>query len=64
MKIAAAKGLASLVSDRELNEKHIIPAVFDKRCAKTIAEEVATIAEELKIARYPGNREWGTPHRN
>ena len=64
MKIAAARGLASLVNDMELNEKKIIPAVFDKRCAKTIAEEVATIAEELKIARYPGNREWGTPHKN
>ena len=58
MKIAAAKALASLVSDRELNEKHIIPAVFDKRCAKVVAEEVAKVAEELGLARYPGVREW------
>ena len=58
MKIAAAKALASLVSDRELNEKHIIPAVFDKRCAKVIAEEVAKVAEELNLARYPGVRDW------
>ena len=58
MKIAAAKALASLVSDRELNEKHIIPAVFDKRCAKVIAEEVATVAEYLGLAQNPGNREW------
>ena len=58
MKIAAAKALASLVSDRELNEKHIIPAVFDKRCAKVIAEEVAKVAEELGLARYPGVRDW------
>ena len=60
MKIAAARALASLVSDRELNEKHIIPAVFDKRCAKVISEEVAKVAEELQLARYPGNREWVT----
>jgi malate dehydrogenase (oxaloacetate-decarboxylating) len=58
MKIAAARALASLVSDRELNEKFIIPAVFDKRCAKVIAEEVATVAEYLGLAQNPGNREW------
>ena len=58
MKIAAARALASLVSDRELNEKFIIPEVFDKRCAKVIAEEVATVAEYLGLAQNPGNREW------
>ena len=58
MKIAAARALASLVSDRELNEKFIIPEVFDKRCAKVIAEEVATVAEYLGLAQIPGNREW------
>ena len=63
MKIAAARGLASLVNDMELNEKKIIPNVFDKRCAKVVAEEVAHIAEELKIARNPGNRDWAAPHK-
>ena len=58
MKIAAARALASLVSDRELNEKFIIPEVFDKRCAKVIAEEVATVAEYLGLAQNPGSREW------
>ena len=58
MKVAAARALASLVHDRELNEKHIIPAVFDKRCAKVVAEEVAKVAEELNLARYPGVRDW------
>ena len=58
MKVAAARALASLVSDRELNEKFIIPAVFDKRCAKVIAEEVATVAEYLDLAQNPGNRDW------
>ena len=58
MKVAAARALASLVSDRELNEKFIIPAVFDKRCARVIAEEVATVAEYLELAQNPGNREW------
>ena len=58
MKVAAARALASLVSDRELNEKYIIPAVFDKRCAKVVAEEVATVAEYLDLAQNKGNREW------
>ena len=58
MKIAAARALASLVSDRELNEKYIIPDVFDKRGAKVIAKEVANMAEYLNLAQNPGNREW------
>ena len=58
MKVAAARALASLVSDRELNEKYIIPEVFDKRCARVISEEVATVAEYLGLAQNPGNREW------
>lgn len=58
MKIAAARALASLVNDRELNEKFIIPAVFDKRCARVISEEVATVAEYLELAQSPGNRDW------
>jgi malate dehydrogenase (oxaloacetate-decarboxylating) len=58
MKVAAARALASLVSDRELNEKFIIPNVFDKRCAKVIAEEVSNVAESLGLAQNPGNRDW------
>ena len=58
MKVGAAKALASLVSSRELNEKFIIPDVFDKRCAKVIADEVALVAEQLGLAKNPGNRDW------
>lgn len=58
MKVGAARALASLVSNRELNEKFIIPDVFDKRCAKVIGDEVASVAETLGLAKNPGNREW------
>ena len=58
MNVAAARALASLVGERELNEKMIIPDVFDKRCAKVIAEEVASVAESLGLAQNPGNRDW------
>ena len=58
MKVGAARALASLVSDRELNEKFIVPDIFDKRCAKVVAEEVASVAESLGLALNPGNRDW------
>jgi malate dehydrogenase (oxaloacetate-decarboxylating) len=40
MKIAAAEGLASLISDDELNNDYIIPDVFDPRVADTVAQAV------------------------
>ncbi|MCD8131803.1 MAG: NADP-dependent malic enzyme [Lachnospiraceae bacterium] len=40
MKMAAAKALASLVSDEELNTDFILPEAFDPRVAKTVAEAV------------------------
>lgn len=40
MKLAAAKGLASLVSDEELNKGYIIPRATDARVAVTVAKAV------------------------
>lgn len=53
MKLAAAKAIASLIKDEELNEEYIIPGAFDKRVADTVANEVAGVAEQLGIARNP-----------
>ena len=58
MKLAAAKAIASLVSEEELNAEYIIPGVFDKRVAEVVSLQVAEVAEKLGIARNPGNREW------
>ena len=41
MKLAAAKGLASLVSDEELNNDYIIPRATDARVAVTVAKAVS-----------------------
>lgn len=41
MKLAAAKGLASLVSDEELNKDYIIPRATDARVAVTVAKAVS-----------------------
>lgn len=51
MKMAASKAIASLVSDEELNEEYIMPAAFDERIGKTVAEAVADAAIKSGAAR-------------
>ena len=51
MKIAAAKAIASLVSDEELNPEYIIPKAFDERVGKTVAAAVAEAARKTGVAR-------------
>ena len=51
MKIAAAYAIASLVSDDELNEEHVITTPFDERVAPTVAAAVAKAAIDSGIAR-------------
>lgn len=51
MKIAAARGLASLVSDDELGPDKIIPDAFDPRVAKVVAKAVADEARKAGLAR-------------
>ena len=51
MKMAAAKALASLVSDEELNEDYIIPKPFDPRVGKTVAAAVKQAAIDSGVAR-------------
>lgn len=51
MKIAAAKALASLVSDEELSADYIIPKPFDPRVGKAVAAAVAQAARDSGVAR-------------
>jgi malate dehydrogenase (oxaloacetate-decarboxylating) len=51
MKIAAAKAIASLVSDEELNPDFVIPAPFDPRVGPTVAEAVREAARKSGVAR-------------
>ena len=51
MKIAAAKAIASIVTDEELNEEYIIPGAFDDRVAKVVAKAVADEAKKLGIVK-------------
>jgi malate dehydrogenase (oxaloacetate-decarboxylating) len=51
MKIAAAKAIASFVSDEELNPDFVIPAPFDPRVGPTVAEAVREAARKSGVAR-------------
>lgn len=51
MKIAAAKALAGLISEEELNADYIIPVAFDERVGGTVAKAVAEAARKSRVAR-------------
>ena len=51
MKVAAAEGIASLVSDEDLSVDYIIPSALDKSVAKVVAEKVAEAAKKSGVAR-------------
>ena len=51
MKIAAARAIASLVSDEELNAEYILPPPFDSRVRDAVASAVAEAARSTGVAR-------------
>ncbi|MBP1920139.1 NAD(P)-dependent malic enzyme [Youngiibacter multivorans] len=50
MKMAAAIGIASLVSDTELNEEYIVPSALDPRVTAVVAKEVSKKAVETGVS--------------
>lgn len=51
MKIAAARAIASLISDDELRPDYVIPSPFDTRVAPAVAKAVAEAARKTGVAR-------------
>jgi malate dehydrogenase (oxaloacetate-decarboxylating) len=51
MKIAAARAIASFVTDDKLSADYIIPSALDKNVAKAVAEAVAKAARDTGVAR-------------
>jgi len=51
MKLAAAYAIASIVSEKELNEEFIVPNSFDPRVVERESEAVAKAATESGVAR-------------
>jgi malate dehydrogenase (oxaloacetate-decarboxylating) len=56
MKIAAARGIAEVVTDDELAEDYIIPSVFNGYVSSCVASAVAQEAERSGAARAGGAR--------
>lgn len=51
MKIAAAKAIAGVITEEELEPDYIIPDAFDERVGKAVAEAVAQAARDTGVAR-------------
>lgn len=51
MKMAAAKAIASVVTDQELNESYIIPSVFHQQVVERVREAVIEAAIRTGVAR-------------
>ena len=51
MKLEAARNLSKLVTLKELNEKFIIPDVFDKRVVDTVSNSVENIAKKMNLIK-------------
>jgi len=51
MKLAAAYGLASLVSDEEISPTYVVPNALDPRVPETVAKAVAEKAKEIGVVR-------------
>ncbi len=51
MKAAAARAIASVVSDEERSEEYIIPSVFNRRVVEAVAQAVEEAAYQTGVAR-------------
>ena len=54
MKLAAARAIAAIVSDDELDADYIVPSAFNREVAPAVAEQVAEAAERSGVARRHG----------
>jgi malate dehydrogenase (oxaloacetate-decarboxylating) len=61
MKLAAARGIASVVSDDELAEEYIIPSVFNRDVGRAVAQAVAEEAARTGAVRGAGAGEVEQP---
>ena len=51
MKLAAARAIASVVTEEELNESYIIPSVFNQHVVEKVREAVIAAAYQSGVAR-------------
>ena len=53
MYLEAAKAIAALVEDAELDREHIIPSVFNPKVSKAVAQAVYQAAQQDNVAQKP-----------
>ena len=53
MKVVAAKAIAAVIDDEDLDRNYIVPSVFDRRVAARVAAEVAACAVAEGVVRLP-----------
>jgi malate dehydrogenase (oxaloacetate-decarboxylating) len=58
MKLAAARGIAEVVTEDDLAEDYIIPSVFNRDVAPAVAQAVVEEAKQAGLARF--SEETGT----
>jgi malate dehydrogenase (oxaloacetate-decarboxylating) len=51
MKVAAARAIAEVIPEEQLNEEYVIPSVFNEEVATAVAQAVAEAAREDGVAR-------------
>lgn len=51
MKIEAAKAIANLIDDSELNEENIVPSVFNEEVCKVVSEAIMDIGVKMGLSR-------------
>jgi malate dehydrogenase (oxaloacetate-decarboxylating) len=62
MKVAAAQAIADVILDDELHEDYIIPSVFNRKVAPSVAQAVIKVAQEEGLARRDLPAEGVGPH--
>ncbi len=52
VKLAAARAIAQVISEDELHDDYIIPSIFDRKVASSVAHAVAEAARKTGLARH------------
>jgi malate dehydrogenase (oxaloacetate-decarboxylating) len=52
MKLAAAQAIADIIPPKELHAEYIVPSVFNRRVAESVADAVANAAIASGVARH------------
>jgi malate dehydrogenase (oxaloacetate-decarboxylating) len=52
VKFAAAQAIAHVISREDLHEDYIIPSIFDRKVASSVAHAVAEAAKKTGLAKH------------